>query len=73
MFYNGMTSNATSVDDKEIMMNEILKYFEWKDEPPSSLFKQNTWILYGYLAICVHGFIMNGFLVRLKVKLKFII
>ena len=67
MFYSGMPNNATSVENNEIIMNEILKYFEWKDEPPSSLFKQHTWILYGYLAICVHGFIMNGFLVILKV------
>ena len=73
MFYYGMKNNASSMEDKEIMMNEIFKYFEWKDEPPSSLFKQHTWILYGYLAICVHGFIMNGFLVSFKFKLKFII
>ena len=68
-----MKNNSASAEVKEMMMNEILKYFEWKDEPPSSLFKQHTWILYGYLAICVHGLIMNGFLVSLKVKLKLII
>lgn len=52
-----------SIGDQESLLNATLHYFEWKDEPPSNLFKHHSWILYGYLIICVHGFIMNGFLV----------
>ena len=55
--------NGTSNDDEESLLNTTLHYFDWKDEPPSNLFKHHTWILYFYLIICVHGFIMNGFLV----------
>ena len=62
----GLTNNDTSLEGKNILMENwesIFDYFQWKGEPPSDFFKNHTWILYGYFGICVHGFIMNGFLV----------
>ena len=72
MVSSGLTNNGTSVTGDKIMMENwenILNYFQWKEEPPSDFFKQNTWILYGYFGICIHGFVMNAFLVILLFRL----
>ena len=72
MVSSGLTNNGTSVTGDKILMENwenILNYFQWKEEPPSDFFKQNTWILYGYFGICIHGFVMNAFLVILLFRL----
>ena len=61
---NSMNSEHEIMSVEEIHMREILAYFEGLDEPPSDFFKFHTWILYLHLGMCVHGFIMNTFLVR---------
>ena len=53
-----------TMNTEDIHMREVLTYFEGLDEPPSDFFKFHTWILYIHLGICVHGFIMNTFLVQ---------
>ena len=44
----------------------ILAYFQGSGNPPNLFFQDHTWILYIYVLICVHGFIMNTFLVNLR-------
>ena len=59
-----MNSENDIMNTEENHMRGILAYFEGLDEPPSDFFKIHGWILYLHLGICVHGFIMNSFLVR---------
>ena len=49
------------LDDDNIQ--EILTYFQGSGTPPNLFFKDHTWILYIYVLICLHGFVMNTFLV----------
>ena len=58
---NNITSGDHSED--EVHFVDILKYFKGSDEPPNSFFGQHPWILYIYLGIGIHGFIVNTFLV----------
>ena len=44
----------------------ILAHFRGSGNPPNLFFQYHTWILYIYVLICVHGFIMNTFLVIIK-------
>ena len=44
----------------------ILAHFRGSGNPPNLFFQDHTWILYIYALICVHGLIMNTFLVNLK-------
>ena len=44
----------------------ILSHFQGSGNPPNIFFRDHTWILYIYILICLHGFIMNSFLVTLK-------
>ena len=59
--YN-MSNESDSMDDFDI----LLRYFRAQDDPPSRFLKEHIWILYWYFGICVHGFIMHLFLVKLK-------
>jgi hypothetical protein len=58
---NNNTTSDQSVDQVHFM--DILAYFKGSDEPPNSFFGQHPWILYIYLGIAIHGFILNTFLV----------
>ena len=44
----------------------MLAHFRGSGNPPNLFFQDHTWILYIYALICVHGFIMNTFLVISK-------
>ena len=65
MYNNNYTKGEEDIDD--IHLQNVLSYFKGLNEPPSDFFKHQTWILYVYLGICVHGFIMNAFLVMLPI------
>jgi hypothetical protein len=58
---NNTIAGDHSVDD--VHFEDILTYFKGSDEPPNSFFRQHPWILYIYLGISIHGFIVNTFLV----------
>ena len=45
-------------------LQAIIIHFQGSGNPPNLFFQDYTWILYIYVLICVHGFIMNTFLVR---------
>ena len=47
-------------------LQAILAHFRGSGNPPNLFFQSHTWILYIYALICVHGLIMNTFLVNLK-------
>ena len=54
-------NQETDLDDDDIQA--ILTYFQGSENPPNLFFKEHTWILYIYVFICFHGFVMNTFLV----------
>ena len=59
-----MFVNDTNVhQDVGSNIQSILSYFEGSSEPPSLFFRKYTWILYVYLGMCIHGAIMNLFMV----------
>ena len=51
------------LDDDHDNIQAILTYFQGSGNPPNLFFKDHTWILYIYGLICLHGFVMNTFLV----------
>ena len=46
----------------------MLSYFKGSNDPPNIFYKHHIWILYIYLAICIHGLLMNIFLVSTNVR-----
>ena len=70
---NEMEANMKNVtwikaDTEKIFSDDhlqlILAHFRGSENPPNLFFQDYTWILYIYALICVHGFIMNTFLVN---------
>ena len=60
-------ADITSSDTKENNVENMLSYFKGSNDPPNIFYKHHIWILYIYLAICIHGLLMNLFLVRKNV------
>ena len=64
-----INSQMTFYNDTDIYRNarsdieSVLSYFEGSSDPPSLFFRKYTWILYVYLGMCIHGAIMNLFMV----------
>ena len=56
-----LVNQSTSIDIRRL--DSVLEYFNGFDKPSSDFFKAHLWILYLHIGICVHGFIMNTFLV----------
>ena len=57
-------ADITSNDTIEKNVENMLSYFKGSNDPPNIFYKHHIWILYIYLAICIHGLLMNLFLVR---------
>ena len=67
--------NKTTMNQSSLLVNQskaiidisrldsVLEYFSGLDKPRSDFFKAHSLILYVHIGICVHGFIMNTFLV----------
>ena len=60
-------ADITSSDTIENNVENMLSYFKGSNDPPNIFYKHHIWILYIYLAICIHGLLMNLFLVRKNV------
>ena len=60
-------ADITSNDTIEKNVENMLSYFKGSNDPPNIFYKHHIWILYIYLAICIHGLLMNIFLVRTNV------
>ena len=69
-----LQKNKTGMNQSSLLVNQsksidisrldsVLEYFSGFDKPRSDFFKAHSWILYAHIGICVHGFIMNTFLV----------
>ena len=56
-------ADITSSDTIENNVENMLSYFKGSNDPPNIFYKHHIWILYIYLAICIHGLLMNLFLV----------
>ena len=56
-----LVNQSKSIDISRL--DSVLEYFSGFDLPRSDFFKVHSWILYVHIGICVHGFIMNTFLV----------
>ena len=56
-----LVNQSKSIDISRL--DSVLEYFGGFDEPRSDFFKAHSWILYIHIGICMHGFIMNTFLV----------
>ena len=57
-------ADNTSNESIENNVENMLSYFKGSNDPPNIFYKHHIWILYIYLAICIHGLLMNLFLVR---------
>ena len=60
-------ADITSSDTIENNVENMLSYFKGSNDPPNIFYKHHIWILYIYLAICIHGLLMNIFLVSTNV------
>ena len=59
--HDNITQGEKRLED--VYLEDVLSHFEGSIESPSMFFKQHTWILYTYIGISIHGFVMNSFLV----------
>ena len=60
-------ADNTSNESMENNVENMLSYFKGSNDPPNIFYKHHIWILYIYLAICIHGLLMNIFLVSTNV------
>ena len=64
-----LNSQTMFINDTDIHQDDcsdiqsVLSYFEGSSDPPSLFFRKYTWILYVYFGMCIHGAIMNLFMV----------
>ena len=52
-----------SVDMDDIHLRAVLSFFALSDGAPNNFSNRYPWVLYFYFGICIHGFILNAFLV----------
>ena len=56
-------SLIASEDMDDIHLRAVLSFFALSDGAPNNFSNRYPWILHFYFGICIHGFILNAFLV----------
>ena len=64
-------SLKASVDMDDNHLRAVLSFFALSDGAPNNFSNRYPWILYFYFGICIHGFILNAFLVRNSIILLY--
>ena len=64
-------SLIASADMEDIHLRAVLSFFALSDGAPNNFSNRYPWILHFYFGICIHGFILNAFLVNTSIVMQY--
>ena len=64
-------SLIASADMEDIHLRAVLSFFALSDGAPNNFSNRYPWILHFYFGICIHGFILNAFLVITSIVMQY--
>ena len=63
-------SLIASVDMDDIHLRAVLSFFSLSDSAPNNFSNRYPWILHFYFGLCIHGLILNAFLVNSSIVMQ---